>query len=97
MNPEQIKKFRGSLGLTQQEFALLVGVKTRATIYSWEKGRKPIRARNMIKLMNLFDKKWIFLTLEEIIYIQKQFYSTLTINDQNFARAIEAKLKEKNI
>ena len=37
---EQIKRLRERLGLTQHEFALLVGLQTRSAINQLEKGRR---------------------------------------------------------
>ena len=96
MNPEQIKKLRGSLGLDQTQFALLVGVK-RTTICAWENGHPP-RPRNIAKLMELLNKKWVGLTDDEIEGITARVLTTLTQDVWPIAlsRAIEAKLKEKN-
>ena len=41
-------------------------------------------------------KEWVGMTDEEISDIQQQFYKLVTFYDKDFARAIEAKLKEKN-
>jgi len=41
-------------------------------------------------------KEWVDLTDEEISDVQQQFYKLVTFYDKDFARAIEAKLKEKN-
>ena len=96
MNPEQIKKLRGSLGLNQTQFALLVGVK-RTTICAWENGHPP-RPRNIAKLMELLNKKWVGLTDDEIEGITARVLTTLTQDVWPIAlsRAIEDKLKEKN-
>ena len=87
MKPDQIKKLRGSLGLDQTQFALLVGVK-RTTICAWENGHPP-RPRNIAKLMELLNKKWVGLTDEDMD------------ESHNFdfihgARWAEARLKERN-
>lgn len=42
------------------------------------------------------DKKWQGLTDEEIEQIAKPYYKLYGFDVQAFARAIEAKLKEKN-
>ena len=42
-------------------------------------------------------REWIGLTDEEISDTQQQFYKLITFHDKDFARAIEAKLKDKNI
>ena len=96
MNPEQIKKLRGSLGLDQTQFALLVGVK-RTTICAWENGHPP-RPRNIAKLMELLNKKWVGLTDEEIAELHHEIKVQLmgTYKTEDIYRAIEAKLKEKN-
>ena len=41
-------------------------------------------------------KEWVGLTDEEISDTQQQFYKLITFHDKDFARAIEAKLKDKN-
>ena len=87
MKPEQIKKIRGSLGLDQTQFALLVGVK-RATISAWENGHPP-RPRNIIKLMELLNKKWVGLTDEELFNLESPKH-------KEGAMWAAAKLKEKN-
>ena len=98
MKPDQIKKIRGSLGLDQTQFALLVGVK-RATISAWENGHPP-RPRNITKLMELLNKKWVGLTDEEVDDIGCDFATLGGDIDAKdwfaFYLAIEARLKEKN-
>ena len=37
--PERIRQLRTDMGLTQEEFGKLAGVKTRAAVSQWEKGR----------------------------------------------------------
>ena len=37
--PEDVRRIRNSLGLSQSEFALLIGVST-ATLQNWEQGRR---------------------------------------------------------
>jgi putative transcriptional regulator len=39
MNPPEIKKIRGTLHVSQREFALMIGVSIR-TLQNWEQGRR---------------------------------------------------------
>ena len=94
MKPEQIKKIRGSLGLDQTQFGLLVGVK-RASISAWENGH-PLRPRNLIKLMELLNKKWVGLTDEEYEAMAEQYLPNCYFHTLKYAKAIETKLKDKN-
>ena len=89
MKPDQIKKIRGSLGLDQTQFALLVGVK-RATISAWENGHPP-RPRNITKLMELLNKKWVGLTNEDMNEPRTHNFDFI-----DGARWAEARLKERN-
>ena len=50
MTPMEIKKFRGSLGLSQIEFAKSIGV-DRTTVCSWEKGHKFPQPKNLKKML----------------------------------------------
>ena len=90
MTPDQIKKGRGALGLTQGEFAQLVGVQ-RATVCQWECGNKPPRSKNLVKLEALLLNRWVNLTDREMM-------DAITLDDSpmEMGRKIEAKLKEKN-
>jgi DNA-binding transcriptional regulator YiaG len=99
MTPDQIKKLRGSLGLSQIELAEAIKV-NRGTISSWEKGHKSPQSRNIEKMLALSNKpkKWVELTTTEITEIGKIF------EEKNggirswalFALAIEHKIKIKN-
>jgi DNA-binding XRE family transcriptional regulator len=99
MTPEEIKKIRGSLGLTQGDFAEAVGV-NRQTINSWEKGYKSPQARWIQKMLDLSDplKTWVWLTTEEIEEIGKIFQEkNRSIQAWGlFATAIEHKSRSKN-
>jgi len=89
VKPDQIKKIRGSLGLDQTQFALLVGVK-RATISAWENGHPP-RPRNITKLMELLNKKWVGLTTEDMNEPRTHNFDFI-----DGSRWAEARLKERN-
>lgn len=55
MTPQQIKKIRGSLGLTQEDFAHELGTSV-ATVNRWENGRnKP--GKMAIKLLTMLKEK----------------------------------------
>ena len=102
MTPDQIKKGRGALGLNQTEFAKLIGVR-RSTVCSWEVGLNPPtpRAKNITKMKELFgrnsfNREWVGLTDQEIAEIRLKTFDAVATNHEVY-RAIEAKLKEKNI
>jgi transcriptional regulator with XRE-family HTH domain len=98
MTPDQIRKGRGALGLDQAQFAELLGV-TRTTVSGWEVGHKAPHRKSISAMELLFQYKWADLTDEEL-----QSIIGVRANDPywyadglfKLARAIEAKLKEKN-
>ena len=99
MTPEEIKKIRHSLDLTQGEFAEVVGV-NRQTINAWEKGYKFPQSRNRQKMLDLSEpsKTWVWLTTEEIEEIGKIFQEkNKSIQAWGlFATAIEHRSRSKN-
>ncbi len=99
MTPEQIKKLRVSLGLSQFEFSEAIGV-SRGTVTSWERGHKCPQPRNIEKMLALSatPKEWIELTTEEINEIGKIFEEkNRSIQAWGlFALAIEHTIRRKN-
>lgn len=98
MTPIQIKRGRNYLGLTQGEFAQLMGVQ-RSTVCSWEKGYKKPQPKSLEKLEYFLMKKWKFLTLEQVEnaaapYLDKNFRITAW---GSFANAIEAQCLLNNL
>ena len=54
----KVKKLRSQLGLTQEQFASLIGV-TFSTVNRWERGRSkpsPLALRRINELLNQSDK-----------------------------------------
>lgn len=52
---DNIKKLRTSRGMTQQQLADLVGVKSYTTITKWESGDNSPRGGELVSLSNLFN------------------------------------------
>ena len=50
-NPDQIRALRDGLGLTQQGFAVRVGV-TKQAISQWEAGRSEPSVENLLRIVN---------------------------------------------
>lgn len=67
-----IKRFRESNKLTQEELASLIGIK-RSTVSMWESGKSKPRAAMLIKLSQILD-----CTMEELLGIEKT-----PVNEQN--------------
>ncbi len=57
MTAEEFKNIRKSLGLTQMQMALCVGLKTRKSVIDWEKGVRKIPSYIIINLKWLTSQK----------------------------------------
>jgi len=55
--PEQIVKLRKKAGLSQKDIADHLG-KTVGAICNYEKGRRPIRAEDYLKIKELYKKRF---------------------------------------
>ena len=71
MNPERLAALRSALGLSQQELAAALNLKTFATVSRWEKGHREI-PQEQARLLEC---------LEEIVKAASQLKSSFTVKE----------------
>lgn len=55
MTPQELKRARKTLGLTQEEFAHWLGVSRKMTVSDWERGIKPVSETAAILVQAYLD------------------------------------------